>query len=108
MCVPKTYIRSTPAALRTVFLANIREFEAFANSKDHIPLIPRERLKQIATPTLMFSGESTAKIHKLIDDQLEKLLPKVERVIIKGANHAMWRANPTECKEKTFEFLSHY
>jgi pimeloyl-ACP methyl ester carboxylesterase len=96
----------TPAALRAVMSANIREFEAFAHSKDHMPLIPRERLKKIATPTLMLSGERTAKIHKLIDDQLEKLLPNVERVTINGANHSMWLANPTECKEKTLEFLS--
>ena len=97
-----------PAPIRTGLLANIREFEAFAHSKDSLPLIPRERLKKIATPTLLLGGERTVKMHKLTDDQLEKLLPKVERVTIKGANHAMWRANPTECKEKTLEFLSKY
>ena len=102
-----TYDR-IPAPLRTDILANVREFEALANSKDSLPLIPREKLKKINTPTLLLSGERTVRMHKLTDDQLEKLLPKVERITIKGADHGMWRSNAADCKEKTLEFLSKY
>jgi pimeloyl-ACP methyl ester carboxylesterase len=54
----------------------------------------------------MLSGERTLPLHRLVDAELERLLPPdVRRVVVPGATHDLWAERGEECREVTLQFL---
>jgi non-heme chloroperoxidase len=94
-----------PQKLRTILMDNIREWKALTTSRDAFPTLLAEQVKRITMPVLMLTGERTLKIHQLVNDDLERLLPNGERVRI-DATHEMWEEKPEECRRATLAFLS--
>jgi pimeloyl-ACP methyl ester carboxylesterase len=54
----------------------------------------------------MLSGEKSYEIGKLIDAELERLLPNEERVVVPDATHETCNENPQFCAEVIRAFLA--
>ena len=87
-------------------LENARDWEAFQRSTDSFPELPRERVRALDRPVLMLSAERTIPAHRMVDDELERLLPRVERVRIADASHDMWVDQPEATRAAALAFLS--
>jgi pimeloyl-ACP methyl ester carboxylesterase len=96
-----------PGPFRQLLLRNARELEALVTSESMYPPLDREAVRKIAAPTLLLSGEKSTPAQKLIDDELERLLPEKtrRRVIIRGADHGMWFQQPQACDKAVLDFL---
>ena len=58
-------------------------------------------------PILIITGENTIRIHKLVNDELARLLPKAERATIPKAGHGSARENPQAFNDAVLIFLAH-
>jgi hypothetical protein len=45
-------------------------------------------------------------VNKRIETELERVLPKAETVVIRGATHEMWAEQPDACRERVAAFFS--
>jgi len=81
--------------------------EALVKSSNMYPRLDRDAVRKIAVPTLLLSGENSPSSQKLIDAEVERLLPenRRQRVVIKGADHGMWFQQPEACRKAVLEFL---
>lgn len=91
---------------RTVALQNSRFFKAATSSSHPFPSLAKDKVKRLHIPVLIITGENTLKIHKLIDEELARLLPKAEQAIIPNAGHASPRENPQAFNEALLNFLA--
>jgi non-heme chloroperoxidase len=96
-----------PQPFRKQLLRNARELEALVTSDNMYPRLDRDAVRKIPAPTLLLSGEKSPPSQKLIDDELERLLPKkgCRRVVIRDADHSMWFQQPAACRKAVVEFL---
>jgi pimeloyl-ACP methyl ester carboxylesterase len=96
-----------PEPFRKLVLRNARELEALVTSDDMYPALDRDAVRKIAVPTLLLSGGKSPPSQKLIDDELERLLPEKtrQRVIIRDADHGMWFQQPQACRQAVLDFL---
>lgn len=97
-----------PPEVRRVLLENAPEWRALTASKDAFPYVAPSAVKGVATPVLLLSGERSLALHGVIDRQLEKVLPRCERVVIPDATHEMWGDHPEECLNATLAFLARH
>ncbi len=95
-----------PPEFRSVVLDNIREWEALTTSSDAFPLIRHEDVRRLIVPTLMLSGEHSYPLGKLIDAELERVLPNEQRVIVPKATHETCNEEPAFCVEAIRAFLA--
>ena len=74
---------------------------------DCFPEIDRDAVRKIAAPTLLMSGEKSPPFFKPIEKELMRLLPEKGRqqVIIRGADHGMFRTHSEQCRKAILEFL---
>jgi pimeloyl-ACP methyl ester carboxylesterase len=103
---PGTYDK-IPEPFRKLLLRNARELEALVTSDDMYPPVDRDAVRKVAAPTLLMSGEKSTASQKVIDDELERLLPEKgrQRVVIGDADHVMWFQQPEACRKAVLEFL---
>jgi len=69
------------------------------------PQFPKDKAKLVATPTLFVYGEYSPKFLRTISDELLKILPHAEKVVIPNASHLTHGQNPTAYNRKVLEFL---
>ena len=76
-------------------------------SDNMYPGLDRAAVGKIAVPVLLLSGEKSPPSQKLIDEELERLLPEKgrQRVIIRDADHGMWFQQPEACRKAALELL---
>ncbi|HII39742.1 MAG TPA: alpha/beta hydrolase [Thermoplasmata archaeon] len=84
---------------------NALEWDVLTSSTDPFPYVPREAVHALTIPVLLMSGERTIDVHRLIDRELEGLLPDVRRVVIPAAGHDMWTEAPLVCRGHLEAFL---
>lgn len=101
---PSGYDELPPIA-KALIMNNVREGNALMASSDPFPVLRREDVEKLQMPTLMLSGANTIKSLKLIDAELERLLPEGKRVILPEATHAMFIEQPVACNEAILDFL---
>jgi pimeloyl-ACP methyl ester carboxylesterase len=96
-----------PEPFRKLVLRNARELEALVTSEDMYPALDRDAVRKIEVPTLLLSGEKSPPSQKLIDKELERLLPEKlqQHVVIHNADHSMWFQQPEACRKAVLEFL---
>ena len=104
---PGTVFDRLPQAVQSMFNDNIAEWEALMISPDAFPDIPRERIRNLPIPLLLFTGDRTLPIHRAVNDEFEKLIPPDRCVTFKGCGHNMWTERRAECEDLTLKFLSH-
>jgi pimeloyl-ACP methyl ester carboxylesterase len=102
-----TFARFPDPLRRKVMLA-ARDWAAQTMSTAPFPDLARDAVRGIAAPTLLLSGARTIPLHALVDDELERLVPNRERVVIPDASHDLWADQPERCRAATLEFLARH
>ena len=64
-----------------------------------------EHAGKIKVPTLLVTGERTLRLFTAMLDELEKNLPKSERVTLRGTPHGLLLENPAAFSEAVLRFL---
>ena len=79
--------------------------KALALSTDPFPDVPKSRVRQLGMPILIVTGENTIAIHRLVNDELIRLLPHAQTATIANAGHGSPRENPSAFNGAMLEFL---
>jgi pimeloyl-ACP methyl ester carboxylesterase len=95
-----------PPEARAAAMQNSRFFKANTLSSDPFPNLSKDKVRRLRIPTLIITGENTIKIHKLVNEELARLLPKAEQAIIPNAGHGSPRENPQAFNEAMLKFLA--
>jgi pimeloyl-ACP methyl ester carboxylesterase len=95
-----------PPQSLAVVMQNSRFFKALTLSSDPYPNLSKDTVKQLRMPILIVTGENTIRIHKLVNEELARLLLKAERAIIPNAGHGSPRENPTAFNDAVLKFLA--
>jgi len=99
-------LASFPERVRRRLMENARDWEAHTLSSDPFPAPARDAVAALDVPVLLLSGERTLPLHRVVDAQLEALLPRVRRETIAGATHDLWAEKGERCRELTLEFIA--
>jgi len=91
---------------RSSIMRNARAIEALTRSSDPFSNLSREQVRGLDIPTLIVTGENTIKIHRLVNEELARLLPNVKQVVIPKAGHGSPRDNPSVFNAEVLEFLA--
>lgn len=94
-----------PAASRAAAMQNSRFFKVSTGSSDPFPELSKEKVRRLGMPVLIITGADTIKIHKFVDDELARLLPKAQRATIPNAGHGSSRENPQAFNGAVIDFL---
>jgi len=94
-----------PPERRAAAMQNVRFFRAATLSPDPFPNLPKDKVKRLRVPALIVTGENTLRIHKFVNEELTRLLPKAARVTIPRAGHGSARENPQAFNEAVLDFL---
>jgi non-heme chloroperoxidase len=95
-----------PASARRETLDNAREWDVILPTGELFPDLDPQAVRKIAVPVLLLSGEKSYGFLKLIDEELEHLLPASRRIILRGATHRMWYEQPEVCRKAVLDFWS--
>ena len=95
-----------PDALKRKVMRGAGDWGAQATSTVAFPELTRDEVRRVTVPVLMLSGGKTIPVHALLDDELERVLPRVERRTIAAASHDVWADSPDSCRTATLEFLA--
>jgi pimeloyl-ACP methyl ester carboxylesterase len=97
-----------PETLRRKVMRAARDWAAQTMSTAPFPELAPDAVRGLAAPTLLLSGASTIPLHALVDDELERLLPHSERIVIPDASHDLWADQPELCRAATLAFLARH
>lgn len=100
-----------PPEIQQQIQDNIPELKGVVSTHEEAvfsTFITCEDLKKLKVPTLLITGEISTRFLTLISDELEKCLPRKERVIIPGASHEMEMENPPAFNEAVLRFIQKY
>jgi pimeloyl-ACP methyl ester carboxylesterase len=97
-----------PEPLRRKVMRAARDWAAQTMSTVPFPDLAPDAVRGITAPTLMLSGARTIPLHALVDNEVERLLPNVERVVIPEASHDLWADQPDRCRAATLAFLARH
>jgi pimeloyl-ACP methyl ester carboxylesterase len=95
-----------PAEGLAAVMQNSRFFKANTLSSDPYPNLSKDKVRRLRIPVLIITGENTIRIHKLVNEELARLLPKAEQAIIPKAGHGSPRENPQAFNEAVLKFLA--
>jgi non-heme chloroperoxidase len=93
-----------PAAARQDALNHAHEWDVMMTTGSLFPELDPEAVRKIAAPALLLSGENSYGFLKLIDEELERLLPHSRRIVLRGATHRMWFEQPDTCRKAVLDF----
>jgi pimeloyl-ACP methyl ester carboxylesterase len=94
-----------PDSTRQETLRDAREWDVMMTKGTLFPNIEPEAIRGIKVPVLILSGEKSYPFLSLIDEELARLLPNNQRIIVRGAGHQMWFQEPDQCRSAVEEFL---
>jgi pimeloyl-ACP methyl ester carboxylesterase len=66
-----------PPASRAAAIKNSRFFKANTLASDPFPNLSKEKVRRLRIPVLIITGENTIRIHKLVNEELARLLRKL-------------------------------
>ena len=81
-------------------------FKMLARSSDPYPDISRTSLRGLRMPVLVITGERTIAIHRRIDEELSRIIPRARSATIPAAGHGSPRENPRAFTEVVEKFLT--
>ena len=93
---------------RSAAMQNSRFFKASTSSSDPFPNLSKAGVGRLRIPVLIITGENTIRIHKLVNAELARLLPKAEQAIIPKAGHGSPRENPQAFNEAVLKFFANH
>ena len=71
------------------------------------PEIQPKTIREITVPVLLLSGAKSYPFLGLISEELARLLPNHERIVLPDAGHQMWYQAPDDCRKAVEDFLVH-
>lgn len=95
-----------PAEFRDMLLANLEDWRAITTAPDIFPPVTRDEIATISSPVLIISGGKTAAVHRLIDQELARVIPGAERVVIAEGSHDMCSEQPAVCAAAINNFIA--
>jgi non-heme chloroperoxidase len=93
---------------RAAAMQNSRFFKANTQCSDPFPNLSKAKVARLRIPVLIITGENTIRIHKLVNEELARLLPKADRAIIPKAGHGSPRENPQAFNEAVLKFFANH
>lgn len=94
-----------PEAARQEALANVHEWDVMMTTGELFCNLDPQAVRKIHAPALLLSGEKSYPFLKLIDEELQRLLPDNQRLVMCGATHGMWFEQPEACRKAVLDFL---
>ena len=91
--------------VKASIMQNALAMKALALSKDAFPDVPKSRVSQLRMPILIITGANTIAIHRLVNDELARLLPRAQTATIPNAGHGSPRENPAAFNAAVLRFL---
>ena len=91
---------------QTGVMSNSRFFKSSALSADPFPNLSKDVVHQLLMPVLVIAGERTDDLHRMVCDELSRVLPTPERVTIPNAGHGSPRQNPSAFTTAVMSFLA--
>lgn len=101
---PGRFDKLSPEA-RLGVMQNAEFFRMVTRSKEPYPDITRQQLRSLRMPVLVITGEKTIDIHRRIDEELSRLIPRARSAMIPSAGHGSPRENPGAFTEVVENFL---
>jgi pimeloyl-ACP methyl ester carboxylesterase len=97
-----------PAERRAAIMQNARFFKATTSSIDPFPALPKDKVRRLGMPVLIIRGENTDELHRLVTEELGRMLPNAERVTIPQAGHGSPRQNPQAFTAAALDFVERH
>ncbi|HYJ41303.1 MAG TPA: alpha/beta hydrolase, partial [Steroidobacteraceae bacterium] len=94
-----------PAEARAGIMQNAGFFRMMSRSENPYPEIDRRALWSLRLPVLVITGEKTIEIHRRIDEELTKAIPRARSASIPNAGHGSPRENPNAFTQVVKNFL---
>lgn len=92
---------------RDEMLRNAHEWDVMMTTGTLFPNIEPTTIRKIATPSLLLSGAKSYPFLRLITEELARLLPNREVIVLPNAGHQMWYQAPDACRKDVEAFLTH-
>jgi len=86
-------------------MQNAGFFRMMVRSENPYPDISRRDLSSLRIPVLVITGEKTVEIHRRIDEELSRMIPRARSAMIPNAGHGSPRENPGAFTEVVENFL---
>ncbi len=94
-----------PAERRVAVLQNARFFKAVTSSSDPFPNLPKDQVRRLRMPILIVRGADTDELHRLVTEEVGRVVPNAERVTIPQAGHGSPRQNVAAFNAAMLDFL---
>jgi len=101
---PGRFDRLAPEA-RLGVMQNAGFFRMMTRSESPYPDTDRRALWSLRMPVLVITGEKTVEIHRRIDEELTRMIPRARSATIPAAGHGSPRENPGAFTEVVENFL---
>lgn len=95
-----------PPDHREAVLADARFYQALTASSDPYPDLSRSQAGALTMPILLVRGEDTDPLHKLVTEEVGRVLADARRVTVGWAGHSSPRQNPDSFNYAMLEFLA--
>jgi pimeloyl-ACP methyl ester carboxylesterase len=92
---------------RNETLRDAHEWDVMMTTGTLFPELAPGRIRKITAPTLLLSGAKSYPFLALITEELARLLPNRENIVLPDAGHQMWYQAPDTCRKDVETFLSH-
>ena len=86
-------------------LKNAHEWDVMLAGGTLFPVIDPGTIERITVPTLLLSGAKSYPFLALICQDLARLLPNRQNIVLPDAGHQMWYERPEECRRDVENFL---
>ena len=96
---------SLPAEARAGIMQNAGFFRMMTRSENPYPEINRRALWSLRMPVLVITGEKTVEIHRRINEELTKAIPRARSATIPAAGHGSPSENPQAFTDVVENFL---
>ena len=103
---PRAWDQMSKSA-RDETLRNAHEWDVMMTTGTLFPDIAPATIRKITTPSLLLSGGKSYPFLGLIAEELARLLPNREAIVLPDAGHQMWYQAPDSCREDVEAFLKH-
>ena len=88
-------------------LRDAHEWDVMMTTGTLFPEIAPCTIRKITTPSLLLSGAKSYPFLGLITEELARLLPNREVILLPNAGHQMWYQAPDACRKDVEAFLMH-
>lgn len=97
--------KSMSAESRKQTMRNAHEWDIMMTSGTLFPVITPAQVRGIHIPVLLLTGDKTYPFLTMINDELARLLPHDQNVVVSNAGHQMWYQAPELCRDVVETFI---